>query len=68
MATALKIAATRSGSRESIELWRYERLAAAGYQPDTAMLLAGHCDIDLHRAVQIAARGCPEPLALGILL
>ena len=53
---------------ERIELWRAEELARAGYPVRDADMLAARHDIDLHRAIDLIARGCPVPVALQILL
>ena len=51
-----------------IERWRAEELERAGYDVAAAERIAGRHDIDLHRAVELLARGCPPELALRILL
>jgi hypothetical protein len=48
--------------------WRFSQLLRAGYSPDQAVELACQRDVDLHRAVDLPARGCPTPLALQILI
>jgi hypothetical protein len=48
--------------------WRFSQLVRAGYSADQAVELACHLDVDLHRAVELAARGCPTPLAVRILI
>jgi hypothetical protein len=48
--------------------WRFSQLLRAGYSADQAVELACHVDVDLHRAVELPARGCPTPLALRILI
>jgi hypothetical protein len=52
----------------AVERWRAEALARAGYGPEGAALLAARLDIDLHAAIDLLRRGCPEQLALDILL
>ena len=60
---------TRSESEiELVEQWRLEALERAGYAGESAMVIAATHDIDLHRAVDLLARGCPVALALQILL
>ena len=53
---------------ERIERWRAEELERAGYQPGAAGRLAVRHDVDLHTAVDLLERGCPQDLALRILL
>jgi hypothetical protein len=53
---------------ERIERWRAEELERAGYQPRAAGRLAVRHDVDLHTAVELLERGCPQDLALRILL
>jgi hypothetical protein len=51
-----------------VERWRSRELERAGYDPDTAHILAQRIDIDLHAAVALVKRGCPPDLAADILL
>jgi hypothetical protein len=53
---------------ERIERWRAEALERAGYEPRAARELAARLDIDLHIAADLLAQGCPQDLALRILL
>jgi hypothetical protein len=53
---------------ERIERWRAEELERAGYKPRAAGRLAVRHDVDLHTAVDLLERGCPQELALKILL
>jgi hypothetical protein len=48
--------------------WRFSQLARSGYGIEDAIALATHLDVDLHRASDLVARGCPPSLALRILL
>jgi hypothetical protein len=48
--------------------WRYEQLAAAGYEPRDAARLARRREVDLHAARALLRRGCPPETALRILL
>ena len=48
--------------------WRFSQLARSGYGLEDAITLATHLDVDLHRAADLVARGCPSSLALRILL
>jgi len=51
-----------------IEQWRHEELERAGYDPESAIVLAASHDVDLHEAVNLLRRGCSVDLALQILL
>lgn len=53
---------------ERIERWRAEELERAGYEPRAAGRLAVRHDVDLHYAVDLLQRGCPQEIALRILL
>ena len=53
---------------ERIERWRSEELERAGYPAMDAAELAARHDVDLHRATELLAAGCPPDLALRILL
>jgi hypothetical protein len=53
---------------DRVELWRHQELARAGYDPESALVLAASHDIDLHEAVNLLTRGGSVDLALQILL
>jgi hypothetical protein len=53
---------------EQVERWRLDSLRRAGYDPEAAAVLAASHEVDLHRAVELLARGCPVSVALQILL
>lgn len=53
---------------DEVERWRYDSLERAGYDAESATVLALSHDVDLHRAVELLERGCPVDLALQILL
>jgi predicted ATP-grasp superfamily ATP-dependent carboligase len=53
---------------DRIERWRHEELERAGYDSDSALVLAASHDVDLHKAVRLLERGCTVDLALQILL
>ncbi len=53
---------------DRIEQWRHEELERAGYDPESAFVLAASHDVDLHDAVDLLSRGCTVDLALQILL
>ncbi len=48
--------------------WRFSQLARSGYGLEDAIALAANLDVDLHKAADLLACGCPPPLALRILL
>jgi hypothetical protein len=49
-------------------LWRAATLERAGYAVEKALDLALERGVDLHAAVSLRKRGCPEDTALRILL
>jgi hypothetical protein len=53
---------------EAVLRWRFEVLARAGYDPESAMLIAGRVEVDLHEATDLVGRGCPPHTAREILL
>ena len=53
---------------DRIEQWRHAELERAGYDPESALVLAASHDVDLHTAVSLLDRGCSVDLALQILL
>ena len=53
---------------DRVEHWRHQELARAGYDPESALVLAASHDVDLHEAVNLLKRGCSVDLALQILL
>jgi hypothetical protein len=53
---------------DRIERWRHEELERAGYDSESALVLAASHDVDLHDAVELLKRGCTVDLALQILL
>lgn len=58
---------TSHRARGDVTSWRVERLLAAGYDGESALVLALDRDVDLHRAVSLLERGCPVDTALAIL-
>lgn len=58
----------RQTERDRLEAWRLEQLLDAGYEPFRAELLASRDDVDLHQAVDLIRAGCPQRVALRILL
>lgn len=53
---------------DKVEAWRLLTLVQAGYPVADAEQVAARHDIDLHRAVELVAGGCPPELAAAILL
>jgi hypothetical protein len=53
---------------DRVERWRQDELERAGFNPRDAGRLAARNDVDLHRATDLLERGCPQDLALKILL
>jgi hypothetical protein len=53
---------------ERVELWRLDSLERAGYDAESAAVLAASPEVDLHCAVSLLEQGCPVDLALQILL
>jgi hypothetical protein len=53
---------------DRIEQWRHQELERAGYDSESALVLAASHDVDLHDAVRLLKRGCTVDLALQILL
>ena len=53
---------------EIVEQWRAQSLQRAGYDTESAAVLAASHEVDLHLAVHLLERGCPVDLALQILL
>lgn len=51
-----------------VEAWRLHQLLNAGWQHHRAELIANRTDIDLHLANELLQHGCPQKLALKILL
>jgi hypothetical protein len=53
---------------ERVELWRLDTLERAGYDAESAAVLAASPEVDLHLAVSLVEHGCTVDLALQILL
>jgi len=53
---------------ELVEQWRLDSLERAGYDAESAAVLAASPEVDLHLAVSLLKHGCPVGLALQILL
>lgn len=61
------LAPGREHERDAVTAWRVERLVAAGYDGEAALVLALDRDVDLHLAASLLERGCPPDTALQIL-
>ncbi len=53
---------------DRVEQWRLFTLERAGYDAESAAVLAASPEVDLHRAVSLLEQGCTVSLALQILL
>jgi hypothetical protein len=53
---------------DRVEQWRLASLERAGYDLESAAVLAASPEVDLHHAVMLLEQGCPVDLALRILL
>ena len=53
---------------DRVEQWRVDSLQRAGYDAESAAVLAASPEVDLHFAVSLLERGCSVPIALQILL
>lgn len=53
---------------DRVEQWRVLSLERAGYDAESAAVLAASHDVDLHRAASLLEHGCTVELALQILL
>jgi hypothetical protein len=66
--SAANLTTSLESELELVERWRHEALERAGYDPESATVLAVSHDVDLHLAVELIEQGCPIELALQILL
>jgi hypothetical protein len=66
--SAAELEVVHGTEQDRIEQWRHEALERAGYDPESAIVIAASHDIDLHDAVSLLDRGCTVELALQILL
>lgn len=53
---------------QRVERWRAEELERGGYDLSAAAVLAASPAVDLHLAIDLLARGCPQDTAVQILL
>lgn len=68
METTAAPAQGRQDEPEVVRRWRCEQLERAGYNRRDALRLANDACVDVHRAAELLARGCPRELAVRILL
>jgi hypothetical protein len=66
--SAAELELLQTSEIQRVESWRHEALERAGYDRESAVVLAASHDVDLHRAVDLLQRGCSVELALQILL
>jgi hypothetical protein len=66
--TAAQFEMINDSEAEAILRWRFEELVRGGYDVGSALVLASHVEVDLHKAVDLTTRGCPPGTALRILL
>lgn len=66
--SAAELEVSYVSENDRIEQWRHQALERAGFDPESALVLAASHDIDLHKAVGLLERGCSVELALQILL
>ena len=66
--SAAELELVHVSERDRVEQWRHEELERAGYDAESALVLAASHDVDLHGAVELLRRGCSIDLALQILL
>lgn len=62
------IAWTEDAETIGVLRWRFRQLARGGFELEDAALLAARFDVDLHQALALVRRGCPEKTAVRILL
>lgn len=62
------VAGSRPAEKELVIRWRVEELSRAGYSRIAAEALARRTEVDLHQAVSLPRNGCPQDVALRILL
>ena len=53
---------------EAVLRWRFEELMRVGFDAGSALILAGHAEVDLHAVRRLVERGCPPDTALQIVL
>ena len=66
--SAAELELMHASELDRVERWRQEALSRAGYDAESALVLAASHDVDLHDATELLERGCTVDLALQILL
>ena len=66
--SATEVQELKETEAERVERWRAEELERAGYDLSAAAVLAASIDVDLHFAIDLLSRGCPQDTAMQILL
>jgi len=66
--TTAQLEETESPEVEAVLRWRFEELVRAGYDAGSALIIAGHGEVDLHAARRLLERGCPPETAIRIIL
>ena len=61
-------ASAAAAQLDEIVRWRVERLLAAGYDGESALLIALDTAVDLHAALALVDAGCAPETAARILL
>ncbi len=65
--TAAQFEELRVDEAADVLAWRFEALCRAGYDMESAAIVATRVEIDLHAALDLARRGCPAETAIQIL-
>ena len=65
--TTAQLEETESPEVEAVHRWRFEELVRAGYDAGSALIIAGHGEVDLHAARRLLERGCPAHLVIPLL-
>jgi hypothetical protein len=66
--SAIEVQEQQETETERVARWRAEELERAGYDLGSAAVLAASFGVDLHLAVELLERGCPQDVAMQILL
>jgi hypothetical protein len=66
--SATEVQELKETEAERVERWRAEELERAGYDLSAAAVLAASGGVDLHLAIDLLGKGCPQDTAMQILL
>ena len=66
--SAIEVQELHETESERVERWRAEELERAGYDLSAAAVLAASSAVDLHLAIDLLHWGCPQDVAMQILL